>query len=414
MRFAVIGCGAIGLEHIRNINILDGSSVVAVADSVEKSLGWAREALKGHADNVAFVKDYRELFKMDQVDALIVCTPNWHHIHILRDILPNCAKHVMCEKPLCTTVEDCLEVREMVKEHCGANGRMFWVGMEYRFIRSVQRLIDEVDQGTVGALRMVSVREHRFPFLKKVGTWNRLKKNTGDTLVEKCCHFFDLMCRIAGPEHFPTRVMASGGQSVNHLDEVYDGQKADILDHAYVIVEFDNKGPRMLLELSMFAEASKNQEEISVVGSNGKLEAFAPAHQMKEGRGEAPAPNFRVGLRALPWVDRVTPPPPATVKEFYEGADPKILSAGYHEGATFYELLDFVTKQVNGEMPTVDVDDGLLAVTLGVAAHKSIDEMRICELSSLLPAEVIKEVKGSRLRRRKLMVSRKRKKPSSM
>ena len=70
--------------------------------------------------------------------------------------------------------------------------------------------------------------------------------------------------------------------------------------------------------------------------------------------------------------------------------------------------------QVNGEMLTVDVDDGLLAVTLGVAAHKSIDEMRICELSSLLPAEVIKEVKGSRLRRRKLMVSRKRKKPSSM
>ena len=78
---------------------------------------------------------------------------------------------------------------------------------------------------------------------------------------------------------------------------------------------------------------------------------------------------------------KMNPPryPPATVKEFYEGADPKILSAGYHEGATFYELLDFVTKQVNGEMPTVDVDDGLLAVTLGVAAHKSIDEMRICE-----------------------------------
>jgi predicted dehydrogenase len=55
-----------------------------------------------------------------------------------------------------------------------------------------------------------------------VGNWNRFNKNTGGTLVEKCCHFFDLMTLIIGSK--PTRVMASGGQSVNHLDEEYDGQ----------------------------------------------------------------------------------------------------------------------------------------------------------------------------------------------
>ena len=36
--------------------------------------------------------------------------------------------------------------------------------------------------------------------------------------------------------------------------------------------------------------------------------------------------------------DNVAPPPPSTVEEFYEGADAKILSAGYHEGATYFEL----------------------------------------------------------------------------
>ena len=35
--------------------------------------------------------------------------------------------------------------------------------------------------------------EPRFPFLRKVGDWNRFNRNTGGTLVEKCCHFFDLM-----------------------------------------------------------------------------------------------------------------------------------------------------------------------------------------------------------------------------
>ena len=54
----------------------------------------------------------------------------------------------------------------------------------------MSRLIAEADSGRVGEVRMVSIREHRFPFLKKVGDWNRLKRNTGDTLVEKCCHFF--------------------------------------------------------------------------------------------------------------------------------------------------------------------------------------------------------------------------------
>ena len=50
--------------------------------------------------------------------------------------------------------------------------------------------------------------------------------------------FFDLMNLIL--QERPTRVMASGAQDVNHLDEVYDGRVPDILDNAFVIVEFAN------------------------------------------------------------------------------------------------------------------------------------------------------------------------------
>ena len=350
MRFGIIGAGCIGLEHIRNIRILEGSAVVAVADPHEGSLAAARELLAGAAAPVAYAADYHELLALPTVDALIICTPNYHHIEVLRAVLAlngGAAKHVLCEKPMCTTLADCLEVRGMVRQ-CGQEGRgqhrrLFWVGMEYRYIPAVRRLIAEVDAGTVGKLHLVTIREHRFPFLQKVGRWNRVAANTGDTLVEKCCHFFDLVCRIVGPQHAPSRVFASGGQSVNHLDEYVDGTKADILDNAYVIVEFDGGGPRMCLELCMFAEASKNQEELSVVGDRGKLEAFAPAHQMQAERGH-PAPNVRVGLRVLPWVDRVLPPAPVPVHEFHEGADAKVLGAGYHEGATFFELQDFVEQ----------------------------------------------------------------------
>ena len=77
--------------------------------------------------------------------------------------------------------------------------------------------------------------------------------------------------------------MASGAQSVNHLDERYDGETPDILDNAYVIVEYDN-GARGLLDLCMFAEASKNEQEISVVGDEGKLEALVTESVLRVGR----------------------------------------------------------------------------------------------------------------------------------
>ena len=54
-------------------------------------------------------------------------------------------------------------------------------------------LVRLVHAGAVGRPRMVAMREHRFPFLDKVGNWNRFSANTGGTLVEKTCHFFDLM-----------------------------------------------------------------------------------------------------------------------------------------------------------------------------------------------------------------------------
>ena len=127
------------------------------------------------------------------VDAVVVATPNMTHAAILRDVLAS-PLPVLVEKPLCTTIADCREVVD------AANRRdaMVWVGLEYRYMPPVARLIERVHDGDVGAVRMVAIREHRFPFLPKVGDWNRFNANTGGTLVEKCCHFFDLMNHIVG------------------------------------------------------------------------------------------------------------------------------------------------------------------------------------------------------------------------
>jgi predicted dehydrogenase len=212
-------------------------------------------------------------------------------------------------------------------------------------------LLQELRSGIIGNMKMMSIREHRFPFLVKVDNWNRFSRNTGGTLVEKCCHFFDLMNLAVGSR--PIRVMASGGQDVNHLDEVYNGEHSDILDNAYVIVEYAN-GVRTMLDLSMFAEGGQHEQEITVVGDIGKLDAYIP------GNGK-----IFIGNRASRSVQEIDVP-----------TDPDIAHMGFHFGASFIECKRFVDAVLNNTPPEVTVADGLWSVVIGAAAHRSIDESR--------------------------------------
>ncbi len=354
VRYGVVGTGMMGQEHLRNLAAVPGAVVTAVADPHPPSLEGARQALGDAAGDVAYFTDHRDLVRSARCDALVVATPNMTHADVLADILGT-PHHVLVEKPLCTTVDDCRRVVERTRDHPG----IVWVGLEYRYMPPVAALIDRVRSGAVGRPRMVAVREHRFPFLPKVGDWNRFNRNTGGTLVEKCCHFFDLMTVLAGGR--PERVLASGGQDVNHLDESYHGERPDILDNAFVVVEFDN-GVRASLDLCMFAEGSRNQEELSVVGDAGKVEAFLPSAVV------------RAGTRAAG--------PAGVVEEV--AVDDTVRHEGFHHGSSYLEHAAFLEAVRFGGRPAVSVEDGLVSVAIGVAAQRSIAEHRAVTMDEVL------------------------------
>ena len=357
-----------GLEHIFNLNHLEGTEITAIADPVEASRAQGRSAAGEH---VAVFDDHRDLLASDLCDAVVVATPNMTHRDILLDVFET-DLHVLVEKPLCTTVEDCLTVIDAAHNHDG----VVWVGLEYRYMAPVARLIDEVRAGTPGNLHMLAIREHRFPFLPKVGDWNRFRANTGGTLVEKCCHFFDLMHHIV--QSPPRRVLASGGQNVNHLDEVYDGRRSDILDNAFVIVEFES-GVRAMLDLCMFAEATHNQTEISVVGDKGKVEALVPDDEV------------RIGLRGQHFIGTV---------DRHQVSPSDVPYLGHHHGSSYVEhthLMEAIQRSKleeaahfteavqEGGTADVSLRSGMLSVAIGVAAHRSIDEGRPVDMAEVLP-----------------------------
>ncbi|NVJ95174.1 MAG: gfo/Idh/MocA family oxidoreductase, partial [Marivivens sp.] len=236
----------------------------------------------------------------------------------------------------------------------------------------VAALLECLNEAT-GGVKMLTIREHRFPFLEKVGDWNRFNRYTGGTFVEKCCHFFDLM-RLAIQSE-PIRVMASGGQDANHLEESYAGETPDILDNGYVIVDFAN-GVRAMLELCMFAEGSRYQEEISAVGPTGKVEALVPGpgRFWPEHLGEPPIPQLIVSPRA---------PKGPELREI--PVDPTLLEAGDHNGSTFYQHQKFL-ELVRGEReaPEVSLNDGKMAVLMGMAAQISMREHRTVSLTEIM------------------------------
>lgn len=352
IRYGIIGTGMMGVEHIENLAAVDGVVVTAISDPN----GSSREAgVAAAGDEAESFEHHSELIESGRCDAVVVASPNFTHAGILDDLFDT-DLHVLVEKPMCITTEECKVVVERVKNRAA----LFWVGLEYRYMPPAARLVAEAHAGTVGDIRMVAIREHRFPFLVKVDDWNRHSRNTGGTLVEKCCHFFDLMNLIV--QDRPVQVMASGGQDVNHLDEVYNGETSDILDNAFVIVDYPD-GVRGLLDLSMFAEATHNQEEISVVGTAGKVEALIPENVV------------RIGRRGQHVIGDV---------EHHPVSDDRIRIEGYHHGSSYLEHVDFAAAIRTGGRAAVTAEDGLWSVAIGEAAHLSIEQNRPIRLDELI------------------------------
>ena len=349
IRYGIIGSGMMGCEHLMNIRLMDDAEVGAIADPNETSRSWGRSFA---GDAVPIHSDYHEVLRDPTIDAVVVSTPNYTHFNVLEDVFRS-GKHVLVEKPLCTRVEDCLRVIERAEHYPG----VVWVGMEYRYMRAVGRLIEEARAEAVGRLWMLAIREHRFPFLPKVGDWNRFNRNTGGTLVEKCCHFFDLMNLILARR--PLRVYASGGRDVNHLDEVYDGEVPDIIDNAYTIVDYEG-GARAMLDLCMFAEGSRHEVEIAATGERGKIEAFEPADEL--------VISYRNGAPRVQVQCEV---------------DPNVRHAGAHHGSTYFEHRAFLDAIRDGRPASVTVRDGALAVAVGAAAERSIALGRPVDLAEL-------------------------------
>ena len=355
-RYGIIGCGMMGQEHLRNINLINDAIAYAI---YEPNINM-QEMAKKLAPNAKFYDSLDKILSDENIDCWLIVSPNHLHMDQLEQLAGIPHRPILVEKPLFTEIKHL----ERIKNFSIKYSAPVWVAMEYRYMPPIAELIKRKNN-VAGSIKMLSIREHRFPFLPKVDDWNRFNKNSGGTFVEKCCHFFDLMRLITGSN--PTKIMASGGQAVNHLKENYSGLVPDIWDHGYVIVEFENN-MRAMLELCMFAEGAKYQEEISITGDTGKIEAFVP--------GPARFWPKKLGAPPIPKIV-VSPRDKSGLREFDVPVDEMILEAGDHNGSTFYQHQKFMRVVDGHQSPEVTLNDGIWAVRMGNAAQVSAETGKV-------------------------------------
>lgn len=141
MRFGLVGAGGIGQIRARALNTMPDCQLVGVFDQ-------DKERARNTAPAGGRVWDTLEQLLLDaEVEAVVVSTPPQFHENIVVAAL-EAGKHVLCEKPLGSSVESC---RVMV-ETSRKTGKVLTTGFNHRYFSAVQAVKQALDSGAIGEL----------------------------------------------------------------------------------------------------------------------------------------------------------------------------------------------------------------------------------------------------------------------
>lgn len=361
-KFNIIGAGMIGQEHMR-VTMLEGRAVIhGIYDKNSYSINQAKKMFASLYPDIE-LKVYDTLSDAcndPEVDGLIICTPNFSHIEIVREAIKS-GKNILMEKPMVTTLEDAFEMRKIAQDYPA----VFQVGLQYRYKAIYSESRKEVlEKKALGDVKTITIVEHRIPFLDKIGQWNKFSEYSGGTLVEKCCHYFDLFNIFAQSK--PKYVYAVGGQDVNFINFEYNGKKSDILDNAIVTVVYEN-GVKCNFNLCMFAPMF--YEEITICGDQGRIRAWENENYLPE---EGSLTHFEM-LCADHRPSVISTP-----------CYPKTIQSSGHMGGTYFEHKYFIDNIEGKERDTATMEEGFWSVIIGIAAERSVKTGKIIYIDKLL------------------------------
>lgn len=208
IRIGVMGCGKrlqSILQHLLKTVEHDKLEVVAFYDAHPSAATALRDELAPGAEVVA---DEAALLGRQDIDWVLI--GSWNCFHANQAIAAlEAGKHVFCEKPLATEIDDCVRLQRARAAH---PDQFFFFGLVLRYTTFYQKVKEVMDSGVLGQLISFEFNEtlgfNHGGYIH--GNWRRHRQYAGTHLLEKCCHDFDLANWLIGS--LPVRAASFGGK----------------------------------------------------------------------------------------------------------------------------------------------------------------------------------------------------------
>ena len=189
IKTAVIGTGSIGAEHLTAIEHSDEFALAAVCDT-----NYKRAEVFGKKYNAPVFTDYREIPKKTDAEAVILNLPHFLHCEAAVFFLEK-GLHVLVEKPMANTVEECDKMLEAAKR----SGKKLAVGHVQRYFNANRAVKDCISSGRLGKLIMYEERRTTNYFDEKRPKWFLKKSSAGGGIVMNYgAHALDKIFYAAG------------------------------------------------------------------------------------------------------------------------------------------------------------------------------------------------------------------------
>lgn len=333
INFGIIGAGRIGKIHAQNLATrISGARLAGVADV---NLAAVQE-VAGQFHVPLATADYHQLLAAPDIDAVAICTATDTHAQIIQDAAAH-GKHIFCEKPIDLDLQRIQQALDAVSQA----GVKFQVGFNRRFDPSFAKARELVVAGKIGAAHLIRItsRDPAPPPLAYV-------KVSGGIFLDMTIHDFDMVRFLSGSE--AVEVFAVGAALVH--PEI--GRAGDV-DTCVVTMRLKNG-----------ALATIDNSRQAVYGYDQRVEVFGAAGMVAVANR---MPDNHVLLNA----------------EAVSSAKPQYFFLERYQEAYLAELQQFVDCIHDGTTPSVGGKDGQMAVVLGLAAKKSLQENRPVKVSEI-------------------------------
>lgn len=398
VRIGIIGLGGRGNGFARMFKEHPEAEVVGVA---ERNPERARRARKNLGVRFDIYEDYEDLLDRDDVDAIVVTTPDYlHREHAVSAL--EAGKHTLVDKPIATSVPDGLAILEEAHR----SERVLCMGFNLRYVPVIAEAKRVIAEGRIGRPFFALASEYYCGGRTYMSRWNRLRKYSGGLFLHKGSHDFDILNWFNEPAR-PIRVSAFAGVDVlkpeglpfelrpgeeagptcstckvahkcpdrvvwynpEKMEPLFDLETAkldgyhkdlcmymsdkDTYDNAVCIIEYDNGAKAFHSECFITPVSNRLY---TVIGNLGHLEI--DAHEKK--------------LTLYPrWTRNCVVSHVESGGGGHGGSDPTLADS-------------FIRSVKFGERPRAGAIDGVWSIAIACCAEISRDEKRVVEISEVL------------------------------